>query len=410
MAAVALPLGAAPPGGLSVGSQVILRYNDPFPEWHARLLLSLVTADSWIVLTPDGDIFGEQISGGNRDLLAWRPRPADGSAPYGILLGEIYDFNPAPDAAAMVLLIAEGEVHASAERARLVIPDAAALAAVAAAAAAVVAPVAAEPLVPLMPPPMPAPEGVPPLAGPPAAHGVPAARDAAALGGPAAAGIGAAAGGGLAALAGAIGGMAAARGVAPVAAVHDDARTLPILTDDDGIRFRDFRDGAKRCKTTDFEDWPVSGPRTSKWVLNFMAEVGNPILHHQTWRTNCRLQLGEGAVVEHEMICKVLQTFICYDQIDVANLAGCELLVRNLQRIEEKYKEKAIGIADDTTGGESILFMGGTSNARAGLCISPALQQWIGTELSKEAMISKERRKAREERTLGRKPKGKEGG
>ena len=40
---------------------------------------------------------------------------------------------------------------------------------------------------------------------------------------------------------------------------------------------------------------------------------------------------------------------------------------------------------------------------RAGLCISPKLQEWVAQELSKESAVLKERRKAREERQL-RKP------
>ena len=40
----------------------------------------------------------------------------------------------------------------------------------------------------------------------------------------------------------------------------------------------------------------------------------------------------------------------------------------------------------------------------AGLCISPALNTWAGKQTAEEACVAKERRMAREERTLARKP------
>ena len=40
--------------------------------------------------------------------------------------------------------------------------------------------------------------------------------------------------------------------------------------------------------------------------------------------------------------------------------------------------------------------------------ISPKLTEWIGAEMQKEALVAKERRKAREERALSRKNDKKE--
>ncbi len=117
--AAAPPLGQHPPGVLSPGDQVLVFYNDPTEtKWHARILLALIHADDWIILTPDGDIYAEQISGGNPDLIAWRPMELDGSLPIGIVVGQVYGFRNLPDAAAMARLTAEGQRHAAQERAR----------------------------------------------------------------------------------------------------------------------------------------------------------------------------------------------------------------------------------------------------------------------------------------------------
>jgi hypothetical protein len=95
-----------------------------------------------------------------------------------------------------------------------------------------------------------------------------------------------------------------------------------------------------------------------------------------------------------------------YDQLDVSNCAAAELICRNLQRIEEKHKDKMVSVSDDTLGGETALFMGMSQGSRAGLCVSPLLNQWAGKQMAEEALLTKERRKAREERALVRKTPG----
>jgi hypothetical protein len=104
--------------------------------------------------------------------------------------------------------------------------------------------------------------------------------------------------------------------------------------------------------------------------------------------------------MEHEAWSKVLQTLMTYDQVDVTNLAGGEMIVRALQRIEEKHKFKLSAVDD---AGEGALFMGSSSGSRVGSIICPKLTEWIGSEMQKEALVAKERRKAREERALARK-------
>ena len=437
MAAAPPLLGGVPPGArangeLLAGDQVLLRYSDPEALWHVRILLAFVTNEWWIVVTPTGDLFSEQISNANRDLLGWRFRGGGGGAPYGILPAQIYDFTPSPSPAQLVQLIAEGEQLARQERVRLGLP------------AAAIAPVQADLGVG-------AAFGgaaiVPPLGlAPPALGGVGLPGGAAALAH--AAGL---AGGGLAPAGGALfgvghpphvvpllpfaggplggapagfGGAAAANAVfgsdhggrdigagafSPEAGGNgDDARTLGIIRDNEGVRFSEFREATKKSRPTDFTDWPIAGPRTTKWAMDFIAEHGGtPLGHHQAWRSACRFQPGDGPVLEHESWSRVLQSMVCYDQLDATNLACGELVARNIQRIEERHKDRAIASEEQS---ESALFMGMPQGSRAGLCISPALNTWAGKQTAEEACVAKERRKAREERALARKPAKKGGG
>lgn len=82
---------------------------------------------------------------------------------------------------------------------------------------------------------------------------------------------------------------------------EDDARTLAISRDVDGLRFKEFRSAVQEAKPAEFADWPSAGPRTVKYVISQMLEHGgSAIAHHQAWRVACKLQPTDGPAMEHE--------------------------------------------------------------------------------------------------------------
>eukprot|EP00434_Breviolum_minutum_P005797 symbB.v1.2.005111.t1/scaffold294.1/size237520/9 len=374
-------------GGLRPGSRILVFYETDV-VWLTRYLLAQVDRDSWIILTPDGDIYCEEVSDGNADWVGWRVWPVGSPAPYGVEANLIYGFNPAPDQAAMRQLLEEGEHHAAQERLRLGLAN-------------------HGPHINQAVPGVVANPGPAPLVGGHAGGGVAnlAGGDQGGVGGNPAVPGGAQVVGdphGHAGLSQVLAGGAGDVGLGVGGAGgHDDARTLPISRDSEGLRFKEFRVACQESKPTDFKDWPVSGPRTTKYVLSQMLEHGGSAIgHHQAWRVACKFAPTDAPAQEHEAWSKVLQTMMTYDQLDVSNLASGELVVRALQRIEEKHKFKLASVDD---AGEGALFMGATSGTRAGSIISPKLTEWIGSEMQKDALVAKERRKAREERALSRK-------
>ena len=108
----------------------------------------------------------------------------------------------------------------------------------------------------------------------------------------------------------------------------------------------------------------------------------------------------------HDSCCQVLELLLTYDQVNGAKLAAAEMLMRQVQLVEERWKERFVGVDNADSEHNLHLYLGGPS--RGNLCISPMLSEWIADELRKESAISKERRKAREERALV-KPKAKPG-
>ena len=171
--------------------------------------------------------------------------------------------------------------------------------------------------------------------------------------------------------------------------------------------YREYRDAVGQCSQVAFDDFVVKGPRTCLWVVRHMTEAGGtPVGHHQRWRVNCKLQVHDSGVAEHEtyVLQGLADHMLTYDQLDVSNLASAKAIARQIQLIEERYENKLV---DVDKYGQNHLFSG-LDETRGGVCLSPALREYVAQELTKESLIMKERRQAREERALARKGEGKQ--
>ena len=423
-------------GRFPTGSELLVRYAGVVPvEHHARIVLAPIGGDGvihdhYFILNPDGDQYGEDYGTGNRDVHSTAVRPADRSVPPGIPRASVYDFAALPSDAELKAMMDSAARDAFGERRRLGVaaPVVAVVQAQAAApAAAVVLPLAdggggLGGVVPgggLVPggaiPPGPARGGI--LRPPPAApHGFGGFHaddggDPAVLGRYQHAG-GGGLHGGLGALRDIIGGGGASsevrghRGVEPAepagGQATGDIRILSVLYDVTGERFRRFADAVQHLEAISFADSPVKGPVTIVWCCRFMRDHGgSPTGWHTKWLSLTRMQANDSYVILHDHFSKVLEMMVVYDQLQVGALAAAEYVVRQIQMIEEKYKDKVAGAEDAV---EQALFSGQVH--RSGLCLCPALSEWMGTEMRGEAALMKERRKAREERALKKPPAG----
>jgi hypothetical protein len=152
-------------------------------------------------------------------------------------------------------------------------------------------------------------------------------------------------------------------------------------------------------------DWPILGPCTVLWCLTFMKDKsGSPTAWHAFWRQTGAIEEGSHLCTFHESLCRILETACCYDQLDVSNCASFGLICRQLQTVEERFKEK-FTVSNDAS---IDLYLMSGSTSRASLCICPALSSWVAAEAAKDTAVLKERRKAREERAL-LKPTGQRG-
>ena len=403
------------------GQCYLVRYNVGGPPvYHERLCLADGPAggNDVIVFTPDGDAYAESARV-SHDIAEVHHIHGLSSPAFGVPEGQTYRFWALP--AAHVLLQHQADACTAAG---LGVP-AGGLDVVLGPYNPVNGVAGVLPLraaaVPAAVPPVPAvgavgglPGGVAALAaavgGPGAAAAAPVVPAApgvgvglgAPAGGPPIGGAGGAPGGvGLVAAALAGAGAAAVGAAAPAAAV--DARTLPVLYDMRGLRFRSFNSAMEQVSQDPWPDWPVKGPRTVLWCLQFMAaNGGSPTAWHSKWQAEQKLDAAHPNVISHDTCARALESMCCYDQVNPANLAAAELIARHLQLCEEREKDRKQkeqkGKTDDLTLDSHLFLGGGSSNSR--LCICPELNEFISKELQAEAAVMKERRKAREERGL----------
>lgn len=195
-----------------------------------------------------------------------------------------------------------------------------------------------------------------------------------------------------------------------------DARVLTVRRGGDGRRARSFKDTVAELIETTWDGWPVQGPRTLLWCAQHIAEFDHhPLAHHTRFRQIAGLQHFDAGVQVHEMAMRVLDFAVTFDQLQVAELACLEVVVRQAQLIELKYRNKVLSNQTASATDVSTLELDdhlylGTGRTRGLLMVDPRLEEYVATELQRETAAAKERRKMREERALQRPAPGDDAG
>lgn len=391
---------------LAEGTRVYVLYDLPPPDlYHERLIMAACACGrGWhIVLSPDFDMFAEQISLENDDLTAYRVGVGL-ELPAGIGAGNAYRFRDLPGAAEMTQFRRDAR-HAAAAM------------------------------------------SVPPGGGPgvvaPIAGGAPVALPVVAAGDGGAGGedyvwvrVESEAGGRRGDLAALDGTeiIHGAIGLKPQDGIYyaikrmkrsevekykgkeasSDARLMGLTFQGLSRTERQWRDVSKEIQQETIEDWSVPGPRTSDWCIRFLnRRNGGPSDHHRWWAQNHALKPEAWGVGEHDHLMKVVDKLGRFDGLDLANLAGAELIFRRLQLIEYVYSERGPGGGKGQPKGdkknqdaaqsyEATIFAGGHKEF-GDTMVAPQLLEYVAKEVEGEAAVMKQVRKAREERSLAAK-------
>lgn len=378
---------------------------------HERMVLDHIASDEYVVCTPDRDLYVEQLSVDNPDLRSFRMRPTANRLPPGVAAGDVYAL-PAWTQAELTAIRDEARQIAQAELARR--GGAVAAPAVVVGAPAQVAQAAA---------------GVPAVPRCPGVTGLTAgvlvwvAAEA---------------------IEGVQYGDVIDNVVAPMVldgkTVHQlpdgrplfcmcvndsraetfnnrpslcDGRLLPRKMNSLGSPEMTLTEAVTGAKEFDL-GWKLSGPRTSRWCLNYLTVEGLGLEgHHERFRQICKLDSGSWGVQEHFQLSVMLRNLLQSDGFDGCNSIGIEMMFRRIQTIEYSHAERARESESRALGGNSKLaleeqFVFGSLVRTAGtLMICPALLQHVKEETEREVLLAKNLRKAKEERELAAKSKSK---
>ena len=181
----------------------------------------------------------------------------------------------------------------------------------------------------------------------------------------------------------------------------DDVRTLEVAYDAGEERWQRLDTAVPKYVEEDFADWPLAGPRSCGYVMRQLRRSNlNWMTQHESWVARSGVRASDRSVHEHRALSRALEYLASYDQLQVPNLAGAEVIVRRRQLIEQAHSGHPE--APSYEGSEHFM---GFRDAADGSVIDPAAVKYTTDRLTGEAKIAEARRKAAEEKRSAPSPK-----
>ena len=378
---------------ISEGDVVFLDYGEVPQVVHTRLVAAHVQDDLYVIVTPDFDLYEEQLSALKPDVVSCHyGGPGLGAVPpAGVDPARVYGFQ-ALTAIEYQRLMHQGKMYANGLRAGLGLPPVGAPPVPAAAAAA-------------------APQAAPTVWISMESRGN-VRRGDVVFGEGQALPAGALHQGDRAITVGANGDAICLKRLdkALVGSMEGkDLRVLDPVYDGQGTRRVEFAEAVSRMSQDAMPGGglQLDGPPSCLGVLKSMVGRGlTPVTDHERWVRASDIQKSDRSVYEMEVITRVVEAFVI-DQVNLPNLVGGELLLRRWQVIREAHRVSP-GAPDYSSAD---IFMGW--QYRRGDGVHQPLAKFVADELKDQAAIAKESRKAKEEmehRRKGKPPPNKGGG
>jgi hypothetical protein len=119
--------------------------------------------------------------------------------------------------------------------------------------------------------------------------------------------------------------------------VAEDVRTLEVRYASNGERQRNFRESVRELSQTEFDDWPLE-PRTALDYVRAVSGIAeSATAQHHIWINSAGIPPGDRSVYEDQLLARVLDTALCYDSLNIANLACMELVCRRRQLLADAH-------------------------------------------------------------------------
>ena len=91
-------------------------------------------------------------------------------------------------------------------------------------------------------------------------------------------------------------------------AENEELRTLTVDYDGQGEHFKSWKEVCRKAGISEFRDWPLEGPRTTKWWIQQVARRGiGPLARHQTWRHENELEEDCHLCAAREMLSEIME-------------------------------------------------------------------------------------------------------
>ena len=177
----------------------------------------------------------------------------------------------------------------------------------------------------------------------------------------------------------------------------DDIRTMAVHYTANGERRRGFKNAVGEMVATEIDEFPFE-PRTCLEYLKAISTVAESSYgQHLAWVQQARIPDGSRAIYEDEVLSQILDTAICYDCLQVSNLASFELLVRRKQLLAEAHSYNPA-----SPSFEGADYWMGNKFKHGGAIVVPSLTEHVSKKLQADSQILKERRKLEEAKGRGR--------
>ena len=177
------------------------------------------------------------------------------------------------------------------------------------------------------------------------------------------------------------------------AADEGDLRVLPVRYEKNKLRFRRLDESVDMMDEEVFDDWPLDTERSLAYMLRVLTRSNLTWLrHHDLWVRMSGVRDGDRSIHEHSVLCTALRWATCYDQLQVVNIAGLEVLNACRELIEHAHSGGR-GSAPRWDAADEFM---GTRGAERGTIIDPKKLAHVAARQGAKAKILEAALKAEE--------------
>ena len=173
----------------------------------------------------------------------------------------------------------------------------------------------------------------------------------------------------------------------------EDVRILRVDYDSQGDRYKDYKEAVRELSEHSFPDWPHEGPMSVLHLAKHMLRSGgDPKSWLNEWSRSKEVGEQDRVMYELRTLIEAFQYACTYDQLNVASLSSFETLARRVQAIVDAYASGPRG-SPDWGSARYLTGYKGPEDA-----VSPQLISWASKKGKEQVDLANARSKIKEGR------------